>query len=330
MNTTTKINSAELFEIIKSSQSVLISSHEEPDGDSIGSQLALLQLITNLGKNGLILNRGTIPFKYRFLPDIALINDITKYDGGMNFDLAIVLECPGLERTGGAEKLVTPETLIINIDHHPDNQDFGTVNYVDSEISSVGEMLAELFLEADIPIDQKTATWLYAAILTDTGRFRYGSTKRRTMEIAGRLIEAGANQRDICDNIYYSLPSSTLLLTGAVLSGISFFENGKICLLQLEQSTLEKNGADLSEADGLTDFSLFGHGVIVGGLLKEINGNRTKVSLRSRDSLDVSRLAHKYGGGGHHSAAGFMIELPLEAARKVVLEELKEIVNGSI
>jgi bifunctional oligoribonuclease and PAP phosphatase NrnA len=330
MKTTTKTNSAKLFEIIKESQSVLITSHEEPDGDSIGSQLALFQLITDLGKNGLILNRGTIPFKYRFLPDITLINDITKYASGRNFDLAIVLDCPGLARTGGAEKFVTPETVIINIDHHPDNQNFGTVNHVESEISSVGEMLAELFFEADIPIDQKTATWLYAAILTDTGRFRYQSTRRRTMEIAGRLIDAGANPRDICDNIYYSLPCSTLRLTGAVLSGISFFENGKVCLLQLEQSTLEKIGADLSEADGLTDFALFGQGVIVGGLLKGISGNRTKVSLRSRDALDVSRLAHKFGGGGHQNAAGFIIELPLEAARKVLLEELKEIVNGSI
>jgi phosphoesterase RecJ-like protein len=330
MTDTEKTIYKDIENLIRGSQSILVTSHEDPDGDSIGSQLAIRQLAAAYGKDAVIINAGDIPLKYRFLPDIEQIRNIRKYGGSGSFDLAFILECPDVERAGEVRNLISAQTALINIDHHPDNHKFGSVNLLDADASAVGEMLFDVFLNMDMAIDKNTATWLYTAILTDTGRFRYSSTTRKTMETAGRLIELGADPREICDNIYYSITPSTLRLTGQVLADIKFFEGGKICLLQLTRKQLADNSTDMSETDGLTDYTLFGRNVIVGGLLKEINDGRTKVSLRSRNSIDVSRLAHRYNGGGHHNAAGYTINLPLDKAGDRLLCDLKELLNGSI
>jgi bifunctional oligoribonuclease and PAP phosphatase NrnA len=302
--------------------------HEEPDGDSIGSQLALARYIRASGKQVTIVNRGVIPAKYRFIPDSNLILAPSQLNIEDNFDLAIFVDCPRMERTGGILPRITDNTAIINIDHHPDNAAYGTVNLIDPSISSVGEILCDFFEDSEIIIDNNMAIALYVAIITDTGRFRYQSTTRRTMEVAGRLIEMGADPREICDKVYYSLLPGTLRMTGQVLSGIKFYENGKICLLQMERSNLIDNKLDIGETDGLTDYSLFGDGVVVGALLKEINAIKTKVSLRSRDSIDVSLLAHKYGGGGHRNAAGYTLELSLKSTEEKVLNDLKGLIDA--
>ncbi|MCX6826575.1 MAG: bifunctional oligoribonuclease/PAP phosphatase NrnA [candidate division Zixibacteria bacterium] len=330
MNSQNKEIYKEIAAQIKGSQSILITSHEDPDGDSIGSQLAMRRLAADLNKVAVIINHGLIPLKYRFLPEIEHITEIRQYNNINAFDLIIMLDCPTLERSGEVNILINKKQTIINIDHHPDNTVFGNINLIDSKASSVGEILCELFLHLKIRIDEISAAQLFAAILTDTGRFRYETTGQRTMEVAGHLIECGAHPREICDQIYYSISESTLRLTGQVLSGIEFFQEGKICLLRLNRTLLEANHSNLSETDGLTDYALFGKDVMVGALLREIDDRRTEVSLRSRGSLDVSRLAHKYGGGGHYNAAGFAVNLPLEQVDEKLLKDIRELINGSI
>ncbi len=325
-----KIIYKEIVEAIRSSQSILITAHEDPDGDSIGSQLALARVVGHLGRSATIVNQGGIPFKYKFLPDINLIKEIGDFDKNKNFDLALILECPDVERTGLVKNLIGEQTKIINIDHHPDGKPFGLINYLDDKASSLGEMLYELFIAEELPIDRETAVLLYAAILTDTGRFRFNSTSSRTMKITGELIARGVNPREITDNIYFALPPSILKLTGAVLSGISFYENGRICLLQVDRKMLEENGIRMSELDGLAEYTLFARNVVVGGLLKELEDGFTKVSLRSRDGIDVSAVAHKYGGGGHFNASGFGVGLPMSTVRNRLLADLKELLNASI
>ena len=320
----------EIYSAIRNAESILISSHEDPDGDSIGSQLAVRRMALALGKKVEVVNQGRIPAKYVFLPEISQIKDIKKYRDDSTFDLAIIIECPDLERSGEVTRLLHKDTLLINIDHHPDNSSFGQINLLDSRSSSVGEMLAEFFDEIDWKIDAETAVCLYTAVLTDTGRFRYNSTTRRTMEIAGRLIELGANPREICDRIYYTMPFSLIRLTGSALTNINFYENGKICLMQVDRKMLEQSQADYSELDGLADYTLFGQGVIVGGLIKEIDRGRTKVSLRSRGGIDVSKIAHKYGGGGHHNAAGFAVNMPIETVSEKLLSDVRKMVNGKL
>ncbi len=317
----------EIIKSIADAESVLVTSHMGPDGDSIGSQLALARYIKDQGKEVTIINHGSIPGTYKFLPDMELIikpNEAGKKD---NFDLAIILECPDTQRTGDVADMIGNGTKLINIDHHPDNTDFGDINLVDTGAAAVAEILADIFLEAGYEIDNDTAVLLYTAILTDTGRFRFESTTQRTREIAGKLIEAGANPRQICDNIYYSYSEKVLKLTGKVLSRVRLFENGKVCLISLDRKLLEDNGYSLTDTEGMTEYTLYLRGVTVGAMLREIEDNITKVSLRSRGNIDVSEVAHKYGGGGHFNAAGCTINLPINSAEEKLLVVLGSLVK---
>ncbi len=320
----------EILATVSRAENILVSSHEDPDGDSIGSQLAFARFAKSFGSKVTLINQGKIPGKYLFLPGIAGILNVDDYSGPVDFDLAVIFECPTRERLGKVSDFLRKEVPVINIDHHPDNSLFGKISLVNSRASSVGEMLVEFFDVTGQAIDKEMAINLYAAILTDTGRFRYNSTTRRTMEIAGLLIEKGADPREICDRIYYAMPPSLIRLTASALANINFYEQGKICLMQVDRKMLEQSHSDYSDLDGLADYTLYGNDVLVGGLIKEIEKGRTKVSLRSRGRVDVSRIAHKYGGGGHHNAAGFAVNMPIESVSEVLLEDLRKMVNGKL
>ncbi|MCP4631990.1 MAG: bifunctional oligoribonuclease/PAP phosphatase NrnA [candidate division Zixibacteria bacterium] len=315
---------------VADSKSVLIFSHSAPDGDSIGSQLAFRNYILNQGKSVEIINDGPVPNMYKKLPDTEAVMDLVKTSALNRFDLLVVLDCSNLERIGKVKELIKYSIPIINIDHHPDNNGFGTINLVSATSSSTAEILTEYFVGINHIIDKKTATQLYAAIITDTGRFRYESTSRRTMELVGILIESGAKPRDICDNIYYSLSPSKLRITGKMLETAMFFEDGKICMMEVSQDNIKKYNATLNDFNGLAEFTLHAEGTVVGALLEEHENNNVKVSLRSKSDINVSEVAHAFGGGGHFNASGCIIKSSLKTSRDRLLDNLKGLVNASV
>jgi len=327
-------NYLKYFSMIKDSiqkaESILITSHTAPDGDSLGSQLTMYKFIKSLGKKAVIINQENIPDMYQFLPNISLIQDVKKCQDGDRFDLVVIPDCSDIGRIGEVSAYINDKTDIINIDHHPDNTNFGDINLVNSTASSVGEILAEMFIEAGLEIDKETAELLYTAILTDTGQFRFEATGRRTMEIAGHLIEAGANPRYITDRVYYSQPLSIFRLTGELVSKAEFYENDRICLIILHQEALERFGVTVNDLEGLAENTMHGRNVIVGALLKEFEDSQVKVSLRSRNGINVSEVAHKFGGGGHFNASGFTIRASIETAREKLLSELRGLVNDAV
>ncbi len=274
------------------------------------------------------MREAVVPAKYRFLAGVDTVRDVSSYQEDLAVDTAVVLECPQRGRIGRASRFLTAQVKIINIDHHRDNQNFGHINWVNPGASSVGEMVYEYFLAIDYAIGPDVAEYLYTAILTDTGRFRFSSTSARTMAIAGELIAAGADPQRICDHAYYSLRPSTMKLIGKVLNTIEFADNGTVCLLTLTKDMLHECGADLSESEGLVDFTLFTEGVQAGVLLKESDAVETKVSLRSRNSVDVATLAAQFGGGGHPNASGCTIPLPLSQAKERLIKLIREARNG--
>ena len=316
--------------LIKKGKNVLVSAHMDPDGDSLGTQLALRRYLIGLGKKVSVVNQGAIPGKYKFLPDIGEVWNINGYDANGKFDLAIILECRDVERTGDVKRLIDTDTRIINIDHHPDNTGYGDIAYLNDKASAVAEILAEYFFEVDHDIDIEAATQLYTAILTDTGRFRFNSTSRKTMEIAGKLIELGADPRYISDNVYYSLDETTMRLIGKVFSKMEFHDDGRICLIAIDNEMIRTTDFNSADTEGMAEYTLFGKEVLVGGLLREMRPDYTKVSLRSRIKFDVGALAHKFGGGGHKNAAGFHLDLPLGEARERVIRDLKEVVGDAV
>lgn len=310
--------------IIEKSKKVLVVSHIDPDGDALGTQLAFASYLRTLNKEVFLVKEHAIPDKYNFLPDIKLIKNIDEYDNNLNVDTVVILECPGFDRLGKAYNLFDDKARIINIDHHRDSSLLGEVNWIEAMCSSVGEMVYEYFEAVGFNISKDIAFQLYTAILTDTGRFRYNSTSPRTMEIVAKLITAGADPKYICDEVYYNMSRSSMELTAKILHSIEFHYSGKICLLSLTKNMLDESAADMSESDGLVDFTLFTNGVVVGVLIKESDPDVTRISLRSRDKINVADIAAKFGGGGHFNAAGCTIENNLENTKKVILKLIKE------
>ena len=314
---------SEIMRVLKDSSRVLVASHLDPDGDSIGTQLAFASYLRDRGKEVLMIRDGVIPTKYRFLAGAEDIPHVDSLDYNLTVDTAVILECPVLDRAGRATRFLNDDTRIINIDHHQDNSSYGEINWIDCKTSSVGEMIFEFFMKVNYQISQQTAEQLFTAILTDTGRFRYSSTTPRTMQVAGFLIEAGANPQKICEAVYYEMLPSTLKIVGKVLNGVEFHYNGRVCLLSLTKAMLEETKAHESESEGLVDYTLYSNGVQAGALLKEIDDARTKVSLRSRNDINVAELASQAKGGGHKNAAGCTLDMPLAEAKKEILQLLR-------
>jgi phosphoesterase RecJ-like protein len=315
----------EILEVMSKARRVLISSHLDPDGDSLGSQLAMATLAQGWKKKVAIANQGEIPSKYQFLDsEKRIILHRNKRVLKFMPDLVIILESPYLERIGWVKEVIPEKCTIINIDHHPDNVSYGTINYLDPTAAAVGEMVYAIMLRAGFPVSPMVASWLYAAILTDTGRFRYTSTTSKSMRICAQLIDLGADARYLTDKIYFNFSEQNLRLLGHVLSGLELHQGGKISCLTVDQKSVKQFQISPGDTEGLVDYSLFINGAEVGALFKEIGSHRTKVSLRSQNHLDIGQLARQYGGGGHKNAAGFALNQPLTQAKRMVLEELKK------
>ena len=314
----------DIRELLIASKSVLVVSHIEPDGDALGTVLAFGAYLKDLGKNVLMVADSNVPDKYRFLAHSSDIKSAGTLQSNEHFDTAVILECPNTSRIGSAVKFLSDDTVIINVDHHRDNTGFGRINWVNTKASSVGEMAYEYFRHVAYQPSAEVAEQLYTAILTDTGRFRFSSTSARTMGIAGELMEAGADPRRICDHVYFNVLPSTMKLTGRVLNTIEFYNEGKFCLLSLTKQMFSECGAHESESDGLVDYTLFGKGVLAGALLKEVDSTRTKLSLRSSNGIDVSKIASRFGGGGHFNAAGCSIPFELREAREEIVRLFAE------
>ena len=313
----------QIASLIDKSHRVLVTSHKDPDGDSIGSQLALVELLEHEGKEFRIMNQGRLPAKYRFLdPQGKISNQDTQED--FKADLFIVLECAGLERTGWVRKMIKPKAKIINIDHHLENDSFGTVNLLNCKASAVGEMIYEIFKFVNYPISQNVATKLYAAILTDTGRFRFSNTSPRCLEICADLIRCGANPKLITAQIYFGLERSYMSLLGYLLANMQFFEDDRICCFELKGGTLPEHGVASSDTEGLVDHTLFIKGVVVGILLTQLDESKVRVNLRSQNDFDVSRAAKEFGGGGHKNAACCTVSGNLQEARELILRRIRK------
>ena len=316
---------ARIKQLLENCRQPLVVSHVDPDGDAIGTQLAFGVYLEKLGKPVVLVRDSDIPAKYLFLPGVDKIACAGAVSDQSVFDVAVVLECPGLQRVGAPARFIGKQTLVINIDHHPDNNLEAEVSFVDVGASSVGELAYDYFCQAGFEITPEMATQLYTAILTDTGRFRFQSTTPHALAVAGELVRAGADPRTICDRVYYDMDPAVIRLTGRVLSSVEYFENGRICVMPLTRQMLAESGASAANTEGLVDYSLFARGVEAGVLLRELANGSTKVSLRSRDGIDVSLVANQFGGGGHPNAAGCVVQLPLEQAKTEMVRLLGEL-----
>ena len=311
-----------VIEAIKRHSKFLITAHVNLEGDSIGSQLAMKELVIALGKKAQIVDSDPVPEHYKFLPKVAEIsNDIKNHP---DFDAALVIDCPTLKRTGGVKDIITPCKEIINIDNHISNEKFGTVNWIDPNASSAGEMIYKLFKYTGVAFSKETALYIYIAILTDTGSFNYENTSKVTHEIAGELLGYGLEPAAVSEDVYERKTVADIKFLGMVLSTLKVNDAGDVAHLDVTRKMLEQTGADLSKSEGFVNYARSIDKVKVAVIFKEDNGARINVSFRSKGDVDVNRIAAFFGGGGHVKAAGCIVDGSLENVRKKVLSKVED------
>ena len=310
-----------IIDIINGNERFLITSHERLDGDALGSELALYHMLTGLGKQAVVYNQDKTPGHYQFLPGSEVI--VHQLPDIKNFDAAFILDCSEPERVGEEAGRIMKIKTMINIDHHISNGGFCEVALIDPRASSTGELLFKIMTAADLALTREMATNLYAAILTDTGGFRYGNTTTDSFIAAGRLLERGASPQWISENIYENNPLAKIRLLTKVLETLTFDCYGKVGSMVVFRETLEKTGALPEHTDGFVDLPRTIQGVEVSILISELSEQNFKLSLRSKGRFNVERIAKKFGGGGHTNAAACRIKGDLQTVKRLVLAEIE-------
>jgi phosphoesterase RecJ-like protein len=296
---------------------VVVTSHMRPDGDSIGSALALAWALRALGTDARVINRDRAPVQLADFPGVGeiLIGETVPDDT----DAVVVLECGDLARTGlvGFDRHV-----VVNIDHHPGNTGYGTTQWFDGSAAACGEMIFEIITELGVPLTADMATQLFVAIVTDTGSFRYPGVSPRTFSISARLLEAGADPVSVARTLFDSHTLGRLRLQGSVLQTMEIDETGRLALLRLDDAMLASAGGTAEETDGLINLPLSVKAIQAAVFFKEAEDGHWRVSLRSKGDIDVGRVARTFGGGGHKNASGCTLEGPLAEVRARVLHRL--------
>ncbi|TFG91776.1 MAG: bifunctional oligoribonuclease/PAP phosphatase NrnA, partial [Syntrophobacterales bacterium] len=303
----------EIAEVIQSGTTFLITSHVRPDGDALGSELALYHVLRGMGKDPVVYNQDTTPAVYEFLPGAkAIVHSLDSVGG---FDAAFVLDCSDISRVGDEQDIIGSIKKIVNIDHHVSVGTFSKILLTDSQASSTGEMIYRLLKNMGIAITEDIATNIYTAILTDTGSFRYSNTGSATFRVAGDLVEMGADCRGIAQNIYETKPAVQIRLMGKVLDTLEFYEGGRVGIVSVTQEMLRKEGALPEHTEGFVDMVRSIEGVEIAVCCYEVFEGRFKISLRSKGDVDVEKIAGTLGGGGHKKASACRVEGNFETVR---------------
>lgn len=307
---------AEIVEVLQKGEKFLVTSHSRPDGDAVGSMLALGMLLGQMGKRADLVTADRIPAVYRRLPGAGSIRSAMRVHGP--YDAAILLECDGLER---AKLRGLEEFFLINIDHHVSGRKFGRINWIDSHAVSVGEMVYRLVKTAGGTLTPEMAVCLYTTVLTDTGGFCYGSTRPETFSLARELTLAGADPIRVAQDIYFSTSAAKMLLLGAALTNLK--RDGKLAWLWVTHQDMMRSSATEEDCEGIVNYAVCISGIEAAVFLRELPERRIRLSLRSKGKINVAAIAERLGGGGHENAAGCTVEGPLARALDEILAQLR-------
>jgi phosphoesterase RecJ-like protein len=295
---------------------ILVVSHAHPDGDAIGSLMAMGLSLEALNKKITLYCESPIPAVYRFLPAVhRVVNKI----GNLNYDMAVILDCGDLSRVGEAASFVKQIPVIVNIDHHITNTRFGHLQLIDTSACATAEIVYRLIKRMGLPFSRPIATSIYTGILADTGSFRFSNTNKAAFAICQEMVELGVDPYNIAQHVYGTYSLSRIKLLNLALDSIELSKNGKLSIMTLTQKMFDETHTQPEDVDGLINYAQRIEDVEVAALIQEHhNGkensrttNRFHVSLRSDGTFDVAAIASLFGGGGHASAAGFSIESTL-------------------
>jgi len=312
---------SEITAALRDHQSFAVLSHVRPDGDAIGSQLAMGFALEAMGKKVVYLNEDGLPDNLTFLPGSERI---VQPDGPVGIDVALALDTATKPRLGeNVLAAVGGAKLWINIDHHISNPGYGDLNYIDGGSPATGEIIYELIVDQELPLPDETRDAIYVAVSTDTGSFQYPSTTARTYEMAADLVRRGLDVGGINSLTYDNYPYRRLELMRALLNTLERSAGGQVADWRLSMDMRRELELRPEDSEGLIDTIRAIRGVTVAVFFEELDDGRVRVSMRSKDRrADVCQVAMKFGGGGHSMAAGIRMQGPLAEARAAVLEEI--------
>jgi phosphoesterase RecJ-like protein len=322
---------SQIAELIRQHQSFLVLTHYRPDGDAIGSQLAVAILLKQLGKQVTVWNDDPVPAKFRFLPHSDLITRPS--DAPQDFDVVITLDTSTWQRVGVAAQRIGQRKAFINIDHHVSNENFADINWVVPEAPATGQIVFDLIKRGGFNLSFDIATCLYAAIATDTGNFTYTNTSAASLRAAADLVETGVNVGELCRHIYESYPYARVQLLQKALADLTMADRNRIAYYWLTNDMFQQSGAKREDTEGLIDYARSIQGVLVAVLFEELpEPGKFRMSLRSKHpKVDVNSIARHFGGGGHREAAGARLTgTPQEIETKVVAAISKAIADAGL
>jgi len=314
---------SQVVELIENKNVFAITTHIKPDGDGVGSSLGLCWLLRSLGKEAEVIVHGEVPPAYRSLPGADEIRDVSYVNG--KYDAVFVIECSDITRPG-IEGLSSQFT--VNIDHHATSEHFGTINWIDSTASAVGEMIYNLCKAIGGRITKEIAECVYLALVTDTGSFHFPNTSDRTLKVASELIKAGARPAKIGEAVYNNYPWSRIELMRQVLGTVKRDETGRIAMMRQTIAMRESAEAIDGDNNGFVNIPLAAKDVQAVVYMREIGPDQFRASLRSKGDINVAKVAEKFGGGGHKNASGLSINGNWDEKEREIVAALFEAVEA--
>jgi len=308
-----------ILEVVKNNRHFFITAHLRPDGDTIGSEIALAKWLKKMGKKVTVANVDPIPEIYHFLPGVSLIQRRKKISD--NFEVTFILECSEPERVGEIMDFRKQSGLIINIDHHAHSESYGDINWFDPKASATAEQIYKLIKASKKNFTRDEAINLYVGLLTDTGKFQQHNTTPETLQIVAELLKYGIKPEEIHQKVYATKSLSSLKLLGLSLSNLKLTGQGKIAYQEITRKMYRKTHHP-EEDEEIINYPLSIPHVEVSILFREVfnkEKNEVKVGFRSRNKIDVHEIAQHFGGGGHFSASGCTLEGNLNKVKKLVI-----------
>lgn len=316
---------SKLNDIIKSSKNILIISHVNPDGDTLGSMCGVYSaILENYKKKCDMMAVSKVPEVYSYMPNLSKVRNIEEFDKSREYDLVINVDVAAIDRICDGKTLFDKAKFTVNIDHHKTNIAYGNLNFINPEASSTGEVLFGCLEKMGWKINLDTAVCLYTALLTDTGSFRFDNTKPSTFETAGKLVEIGVNPSDIYKKVYESDSKTLVMFQAHCVSKAKFLDDDKIAYTTVYKKDMELFSAGDDCMEGLTEKLRSIVTTRVAFVAKEMKSGGTKISMRSKFA-DVAQICEVFNGGGHKYAAGCTIKAPVEEAVKKVLSEIRKL-----
>ena len=302
----------QIIKVIRSNSSFILTTHEGPDGDAVGSSLALASFLRKLGKDVTVHYQDTVPDLYRFLPGA---DSVLHHIPDRHFDVSFVLDIGERKRAGKEFCAFSRVTTTVNLDHHLSCENFADYNLIDSQAAATGILVYRIAAASGYLFDLDTALCIYTAIITDTGSFRYSNANREAFTVAGEMIECGVNAWNVAEQLYENQPLERLLLLAQSLQTLDVFKDGQAASVTVTSDMYAASGADAELTDGFVNYPRSIRGVEVAIFFRQLDEKKFKVGFRSKGNVNVAAFSAALGGGGHHNAAGCTVDGTLDEVK---------------